>query len=86
MVGITYLVIPFSYIVSPYITAVLIMIQSWMLVKHQKELGNRVLIIFLNAVLFSCFTVLELRLYDWVIIGSILIVLVKKKNEDSGAY
>lgn len=79
MVGITYLVIPFSYIVSPYITAVLIMIQSWMLVKHQKELGNRVLIIFLNAVLFSCFTVLELRLYDWVIIGSILIVLVKKK-------
>lgn len=74
-----YLIIPFSYAISPYIALMLILLQSIVLVKLQSGYGNKFLIAFLNAMLFSCFSFLGLRLYDWIILISIVLLLVRSK-------
>lgn len=77
--GLIYLAIPATYAISPYISIVLIILQGFILCAGQEMDGNRFALFFINAALFSSFSFVSLRLYDWVIFFTFLSTMWRKK-------
>lgn len=74
------LITPFVYIVSPYIFLIVLLLQVFLFVHKVSETGNRFLILILLGVMFSCISIVGIRLYDIAILIAFIHTWVIKRG------
>ncbi|WHS05444.1 O-antigen ligase family protein [Ligilactobacillus salivarius] len=76
-----YFITPIMYVILPILILIPLMLEEIILLRSSDIFGNKFVLIFINATLYSCISVLTFRLYDLVILVSFMYLFISKKGD-----